>query len=72
MELHILKTNFRDEVHVEELTPVFNLHPAIYRWHVDIDDCDRILKIEARSGLSESELIQLLVQYGIKCEVLPD
>ena len=72
MEVLILTTNVRSKEQVNEMTPLFNLHPSISRWHVDINDCDRILKVETHHQLQEDELKGLLKQYGIRCESLPD
>lgn len=72
MELLILKTNFRNAAQVKEMTPVFNLHPSIHRWHVDTSDCDKVLKVEGLHSLQEDDLKSLLSHYGIECESLPD
>ena len=72
MNIHVLKTDLNDPVRVHEIGPLLNLHPSIYRWNVDVEDIDNILKIESAQNLKEEDMIQLLKQYGIYSESLPD
>jgi len=40
-----------------------------YKINFDLDDCDRILRIEYRE-IPVEEIIGLLGQYGYQCEVI--
>jgi hypothetical protein len=41
------------------------------KWNVDLDDCSRVLRVEARC-LTPAEVIALLGQAGYACQELPD
>lgn len=44
-----------------------------YRANFDLDDCDKVLRVESRTGfVSPPGLIALLHQAGFQAEVLPD
>ncbi|MEP1034287.1 hypothetical protein [Ekhidna sp.] len=72
MKLFILKTNIRSQLQVNKLKPVFQKYEHIARWSVDLEDADRVLKVETNIDSEQSELIKLVRQQGIYCEELPD
>lgn len=72
MNLHILKTDLIDLEKLEEIQPFLNQHPSIIRWNVDIEDIDKVLKVESLPNLSETNLIEILNTQGVHCEILPD
>ena len=46
-------------------------HPRISAWNIDLDDCDKILRIECEA-LKVEEIIDSLYQTGIWSEELQD
>ena len=69
MNLLILKTNINSEGHLNEISPHLSSHPSIAKWTVDLEDCDKVLRVET-SHLSESGLIELLSQLGfVACDL---
>jgi hypothetical protein len=40
----------------------------VLRWTVDLADCDRVLRVEARSERSGERICQLLHARGLVCE----
>lgn len=72
MELLIFQTNIASKKKVDLLTPMFNKHTEILNWSVDLEDIDRVLRIEAASSLLESDVIELVQLQGFTIEVLEE
>lgn len=68
----VYKTSVRGEEEVNRLRPALNrLMPGSGEWNFDLEDCDRILRVET-SCLNEKAIRKLLLSYGFDCEELPD
>lgn len=70
MTIHVLKTDLKSIQVVTSIAPIFDLHPQIISWSVDVEDIDNVLRIESDEKLNEKEIIPLLGQYGIQSEPL--
>ncbi|WP_288878812.1 hypothetical protein [Pedobacter panaciterrae] len=70
MEILIFRTTVDCRRAIDDLSPSFNGLLAVIKWSFDLEDCDRILRVEAASDISK-ELIGLLQSKGFECEVLP-
>lgn len=71
MEILVFKTNIRHKKHVSDLTRHMSTIEGIIRWNVDLDDKDKILRVEARD-LSPRVVEHTLLQAGYVCEELED
>lgn len=71
MEVFVFKTNINRLNHLEKLKPVINSHKGIYAWSIDMQDIDKVLRVEAESS-SPTEIISLVNKAGFFCEELPD
>ncbi|HEY4785041.1 MAG TPA: hypothetical protein VIH57_03285 [Bacteroidales bacterium] len=60
MEVLVFKTNIYQKQDIEKVRPFFNDYRDILKWHVDIDDEDCVLRIEAQENIVGK--IQNLVQ----------
>jgi hypothetical protein len=69
MQILVFKTNLTSAEHVNHVQPHLNLHPAIHKWNVDLEDCDKILRIES-AFMNAAEVEQLIVKAGYYCEEL--
>lgn len=72
MKLFILKTNIKSQVQVNKLKPVFQKYEHIARWTVDLDDIDKVLKVETKVDAEQNEMIKIVQDQGIFCEELQD
>lgn len=72
MSILIFRTNIETMGMVNRMSWVFNEHPMIHSWFVDIEDIDNVLRIEASNKLLLLEVIQLCQTHGFECEELPD
>lgn len=71
--IEVFKTNVEDSCHadvlIEQIHKTFNNLNANF----DLDDCDKILRVECKmSGIEPSLLINLLNEFGYEAEILPD
>ncbi|TGE26460.1 hypothetical protein [Hymenobacter metallicola] len=71
--VEVFKTNVRAQRQARLLLKQIHQTFTQYRANFDLDDCDKILRVESRSGtIPASSLIQLLRTAGFQAEVLPD
>lgn len=71
MQVFVLKTNIRYKKHLKEVAPLLNGQQNILRWNVDLQDRDRVLRIES-AALPVNDIIQLIQNAGFHCEELAD
>ena len=69
MQVLVFKTNLTNINRVNEIETYLDVHPHIYRWNVDLEDCDNILRIESR-GIAATEIESLILNAGYYCEEL--
>jgi hypothetical protein len=70
-DILVFKTNIQSEKDIEKVSPLLTRETGIRRWNVDLDDIDRILRIESDAP-DAPYIIELLVQAGYTCEELTD
>ena len=69
MEVLVFKTNLRFKKQITEVTPHINNLHGIARWNVDLDDVDKVLRIESEN-LCARTVETTLQQAGFNCEEL--
>jgi hypothetical protein len=69
MEILVFKTNVTSRKKVGMVAPLLTSFPTIRRWNFDLQDCDKILRIEA-TGLNAGLIEQLLLKAGFNCQAL--
>lgn len=69
-KLLILKTNIQSKRKLNKLVPVFNGHQSIQHWSVDLEDIDKVLRIETNKNIEEQEIIELVKNHGFYAEDL--
>jgi hypothetical protein len=72
MKILIFRTDIKTKKKFKAVKPLFNKHPSISNWSIDIEDIDNILRIEATENLIESDVISLTKTQGFYCETLKD
>lgn len=70
MEVLVFKTNLRFKKQITAVTPHINNLQGITRWNVDLDDKDKVLRIES-ADLCPRTVEATLQQAGYHCEELP-
>jgi hypothetical protein len=71
MKVLVFKTNIKFKKQIHALHPHINTLDDINRWNVDLDDVDKILRIET-SDLSPRVVEHTLLQAGYFCQELDD
>ena len=71
--VEVFKTNVSNPVHANKLIEQIRGNFSGYQASFDLEDCDRIMRIESSSQIVHSyQLINFLKNYGFTAEVLPD
>lgn len=68
----VLKSDIKTEQARKALAPTFDQHPLIESWSVDLEDCDKVLRIVAKPEVSELDFIALLIRLGVSADKLTD
>lgn len=69
MEILVFKTNVDDRKHVRKLFRVLKAIQGILKWNVDLEDADRILRVEAVS-LPPTAIESVMQNAGYYCKEL--
>ena len=68
-EILLLKTCPRSSNDIKRMSVVFDSQPNIEEWNIDLEDCDRVLRIES-NGLTVGDIVLSLHEIGIWSEEL--
>lgn len=71
MDVLIFKTNLENIKHVRKLYPLLKTIQGILKWNIDLEDCDRILRVEVVST-SPRDIEEALQRSGFYCSELGD
>ena len=66
----VLKTSLTARSEVEKIGILLNALPQIVKWDIDLDDCDKVLRIESSNGLTEADVAEVLRKKGYEAEKL--
>lgn len=69
MEILVFKTNLTDVNHINAIGSKLNVHPNIFKWNVDLHDCDNILRV-VTNNIAGKEVEKLSENAGYFCEEL--
>ncbi|MBC7915109.1 MAG: hypothetical protein H7Y07_13410 [Pyrinomonadaceae bacterium] len=71
--VEVFRTNVKDPQHADILLSKIHQLCTEYNANFDLEDCDKVLRVQCISGSIEpSLLINLINKCGFKAEVLPD
>lgn len=68
--IYVFKTSVLTEKDIKVLKPNLEAFPNT-QWNFDLEDCDKILRVDAPKELSTA-VIELLLEKGYDCEELSD
>lgn len=69
MDVLVFATSVRQKRQVSRVQNLLTKVPAIAQWNFDLEDCDNILRVEARD-ISPRYIESLLQKAGIHCQEL--
>ena len=67
--VEVFKTNVWDDTQATELTTILLSHFPLYRIDFDLEDCDKILRVEGEH-VAHKRIIDLASLNGYECLVL--
>ena len=65
----VLKTSIVTRLDLIRAGKLLFSHPQITNWHVDLEDCDKVLRIECY-GLNETDIERILKKAEFEAERL--
>ena len=69
MIVEVFKTNVQHREHAEQLVSILRDQFNYTRINFDLEDCDKILRVESNQICVDS-IIEILSTHGLECEVL--
>ena len=69
--VEVFKTNVQQHEQADQLASVLRGRFDFCKINFDLDDCDKILRVEGKHICVET-IIEILNTRGLRCEVLPD
>lgn len=71
--VEVFKTDIVDEDRVKVLMDLIHHAFSDLQANFDLEDCDKVLRVEAADGIIEPfTIIEFLQRFGVTAEVLPD
>lgn len=67
--VEVFKTNVRQKRHARRLLNVLASHFPSFRVNFDLEDCDKILRIEG-TNIQQEKIAKLVIENGYECDVL--
>lgn len=67
--IFVFKTSVKSKTEIRFLGSYLNTLLQEARWNFDLDDCDKILRIESQAEISDAT-IKLLQTKGFECQEL--
>ena len=67
MEVLVFKTNLTNTKKVFAVSLQLDVHPLIQQWNVDLQDRDKVLRIEA-TGMEGKEVEAIITAAGYRCQ----
>ena len=72
MNVIVLGTNISNRQKMKKIHPILSSAPTIFKWSVDMEDVDKVLRVETATKVSENHIIGLLKSVGLTGRQLPD
>lgn len=64
--IHVFKTSVKNKAQIKKLKPVLDLNFQDIKWNFDLEDCDKILRIESKKNITK-KVITLLRSCHFDC-----
>lgn len=66
----VFRTSLSDRKDIQLIGSTLNNHPQVMQWNVDLDDWEKILRIEVKDIASENGIAECIRTLGFECEDL--
>ncbi|HVS93846.1 MAG TPA: hypothetical protein VHE59_17535 [Mucilaginibacter sp.] len=67
--VEVFKTNVRGKRQAKVLLNILSEHFPLFRINFDLEDCDKILRVEG-DGICQERIAELVAENGYACDVL--
>ena len=67
--VEVFKTNVRHKKQAKTLLNVLSKQFPLFRIKFDLEDCDKILRVEGEN-ISQEKISELVIESGYECNVL--
>lgn len=71
MEIFVFRTGVIDHTGISKIAPQLDSMTGIYKWSFDLEDHEKILRVEA-AGILPGQIVKVLEGMNYHCEELPD
>jgi hypothetical protein len=68
--IYVFKTTVKSKIQAKKLTPYIDKILPKAKWNFDLEDCDKILRIDSEENII-LPIISLLKNQNFECEELP-
>lgn len=72
MKLLIFKTNIANESRIKKVNALLAYNPGLMDWSIDMEDRDKVLRIEAEDQVDESDVMEIVNSWGVECYNMED
>ena len=72
MHLLLFQTDIKSKKKVKSIKPMLNEHSDILKWSIDLEDIDNVLRIEATTNITETDVINMVQRHGFYIKILTD
>lgn len=69
MNVLVFRTNINTDERIHRAACRLCKLQSVCRWSIDLEDCDCVLRIEAKT-ITETDVIRLLTKAGLQCDIL--
>lgn len=69
--IYVFKTSVKSRQDINRLNPYLSKIIGPSNWNFDLDDCDKVLRIDSENDY-KSEIIALLRNFNFDCDELTD
>jgi hypothetical protein len=71
--VEVFKTNVQEETQAAKLLAALGDYFPSYKINFDLQDCDKILRVESRNGaINSNRIMEAIGDFGYVIEELPD
>jgi hypothetical protein len=70
MHILVFCTDVRRRGDLNKLKPALDALPEVVRWTIDLEDCDRVLRIVTRMELMPELVLTRMAATGFRCTVM--
>ncbi len=72
MNVIVLKSKVNSVAEELQLEATLKSISYVSKWSLDLEDIDKILRVETLKNVEEHVFANHLIEKGVKCELLPD